>query len=285
MNKQYIFPYLLLFVILVVGFLFYQSHSLKRTYQTEVMKGLHQIRVSKNSILTENDTKHLPKPVQKYLAYVGVIGKAKVKNMRITFAGEMKLDPKKDWLQIKSEQYNFFDNPTRIFLIQAKMSGIPIIGLHYYQQGKANMLIKLAGLFTVADAKGPEMDQGETVTFFNDMCLLAPATLIDKRIKWETVDPLTVKAIFDNNGRKVLAVLYFNERGALINFISDDRSMTEAGKSYQRLRWSTPVRKYQKINGLKLPGYAEAIWHSAEGDYCYARFKVKEVEYNCKSFK
>ena len=163
--------------------------------------------------------------------------------------------------------------------------GIPFMGLHHYQNGKATMLIKLAGLITVADAKGAEMDRSETVTFFNDMCLLAPATLIDKRIQWETVDLSTVKATFDNNGCKIAAVLTFNDQGALSNFSSDDRSMTTTGKSYQRVRWSTPVRDYQEINGQKLPNYAEAIWQLAEGDYCYAKFKIKKVEYNGKSYK
>ena len=35
-----------------------------------------------------------------------------------------------------------------------------------------------ASLFGVVDARGTEMNQGETVTFFNDVCVLAPGTLV-----------------------------------------------------------------------------------------------------------
>jgi hypothetical protein len=35
----------------------------------------------------------------------------------------------------------------------------------------------------VVDISGDMMFKAETVTFFNDMCFLAPATLIDKRIE------------------------------------------------------------------------------------------------------
>ena len=40
----------------------------------------------------------------------------------------------------------------------------------------ANMRVKAAALVSVAEASGPEMDQSETVTLFNDMCMFAPAS-------------------------------------------------------------------------------------------------------------
>lgn len=281
MDKKYILLILLLIVLFVSVILFYLSHELKRTYEAEVLNGINRDKALGNSIISENDIKHLPTPVQKYLTYVGVIGKEKVQNFKITFEGQMKMDPKKDWVSVKTEQHNFVANPTRMFYIKGDMSGIPVLGLDSYKNGNGNMLIKLAGLFTVANALGPEMDSGAAVTLFNDMCLMAPSTLIDSRIKWESVDALTAKASFNDNGCIVSAVLHFNTLGELTKFSTDDRYMT-VGKSYQRVRWSTPVRDYKDYNGFKLPTYGEGVWHLPEGDYCYAKFEVKEVEYNCK---
>lgn len=286
MDKKYIILIVSLIAVLGISFLIYKSHDIKRTYKAEVLKGLKRTVAIESQLLTKNDTGHLPESVQKYLAYVGVIGKDKVQNVRITCEGEMKMDPQKEWVKVKTEQYNFFDNNlTRMFFIQEKMFGIPIVGLDSYTNGKGNMLIKLAALFTVADARGQEMDKGEAITLFNDMCLLAPATLIDKRIQWDTVDALTAKATFNDNGCKVSAVLYFNDKGELTNFVTDDRYMSTKGNTYKNLRWSTPVRDYKDINGFKLPTYGEGIWHLADGDFCYAKFNIKEVEYNCESFK
>jgi hypothetical protein len=143
------------------------------------------------------------------------------------------------------------------------------------------MLIKLGGLINVADGRGQKMNQSETVTVFNDMCLLAPASLIDDRIKWEVINEQTVKAYFSNGDYTISADLSFNDKGELINFMSDDRFYSPTGETYQRVRWSTPVKEYQEINGMKLPAYGEAIWHFPEGDYCYARLNIKEIEYNC----
>lgn len=281
MNKKYIL--LIMLVLALIGFsiLFYKSLDLKRTYEAEVLKGINRDCVPENPIINEADLLHLPKPVQEYLKYVGVIGTEKVQNFKVTFEGQMKMDPKKDWINVKTEQHNFVANPTRMFYIVGNISGIPILGLDSFKNGKGNMLIKLAGLFTVANALGPEMDSGAAVTLFNDMCLMAPSTLIDPRIQWESVDALTAKATFNADGCIVSAVLSFNVLGELTNFSTDDRYMT-VGKSYQKVRWSTPVKAYKDYKGMKLLSYGEGVWHLPEGDYCYAKFRVKEIEYNCK---
>lgn len=286
MDKKYVLMIILLLVAAVAAILIYQSQGLKRTYKSDVLRDLSRFKASENTILTESDIKHLPAPVQKYLTYIGAVGREKVQNFRAVFDGEFKLDINRDWVKIKAEQYNVIDsNLTRMFYITGSMSGIPIIGLHTYNNEQARMLIKLAGLITVADSKGPEARISDTTTLFNDMCFLAPATLIDDRIKWETADALTAKGTLDNSGCKVTAMLYFNEKGELVNFISDDRYCTAMDGASRKARWSTPISNYKEINGMKLPTYGEAIWHFPEGDFCYARFNVKESDFNIQSFK
>jgi hypothetical protein len=177
-------------------------------------------------------------------------------------------------------QYSEVKDIKRLYFMEMKMSGLPIVGLHKYADTKAIMLVKLAGLFTVADGKGEEMNKGETVTVFNDMCMFAPATLIDGRIQWESIGPLTVKATFDNKGIKVSALLYFNEKGELINFVSEDRYYSPTGKTYQKIRWSTPVKEYKDYDGIRISSGGEAVWSFPDGDYCYARANIKEIKYN-----
>lgn len=280
--KKYILAIILL-LILVITFLFYKTQELKRVYKAEVAKVLESASEPESEILTNDDIKHLPEPVQKYLRYVGAVGKEKIRNFRVVFDGEFKTDPKKDWAKMSATQYSDLNDTTRLYFLQMKMSGLPIVGLHKYADAKAIMLVKLAGLITVADGKGEEMNKGETVTVFNDMCMLAPASLIDERIQWESIDPLTVKATFDNKGIKVSAMLYFNDKGELIKFVSDDRYYSPTGKTYQNIRWSTPTYEYKDYNGVKISSGGEAIWSFPEGEYSYARANIKEIEYNVKN--
>jgi hypothetical protein len=257
-----------------------KSKSFRKRFIQEVEKGLS--RFSPQGILTDDDIQHLPEIVKKYLTYTGVLGKPKLQNVRIKFTGDFKQKPGGKWMKFKSIQYNFFDEPTRLFYIRSTLFGIPLIGLHSYLGQNATMEIKIASLFKVADAKGKEMNRSETVTMLNDMCLMAPASLINKNIKWKIIDPITVNAEFTNQGNTISAVLYFKESGELLNFISDDRYMSADGKTYNNYRWSTPVKEYKEINGIKVLSYGEAIWQRPEGEFCYGKFKLQEIEFNCK---
>jgi hypothetical protein len=258
---------------------------MKKSYKREVQTGLNRTNLLNPGLVLENDIQHLPAIVQKYLHTAGVIGKEKVLNVRSRFDGRIRSKPDEKGMAFMSVQYNFFDDPTRVFYIKAHKMGIPINGIHLYKNEKAVMIIKLAGLFKVVDAKGIEMDQGETVTILNDMCVMAPATLIDKGLQWEVVDPLSVKVTFTNGNITISAVLFFNEAGELINFKSNDRFETADGKTYKNYPWSTPINEYKNINGYHIASSASIIYHRPEGDFCYGDFFLKEIEYNCKDLK
>jgi len=254
---------------------------MKSKYKQEVKIVLEQVKNRKPGLITEDDLRPLPVIVQKYLRICGVVGKEKVLNVRVEMEGMMWSKPGDAGMKIRSVQYNFFEPYSRFFFIKAFKMGIPAVGLHLYKDEKATMLIKLAGLFTVADAKGPEMDQGETVTVFNDMCFMAPGTLISKNIKWEILEPTVVKATFTNKSLTISAILYFDKEGYLVNFISNDRFETTDGIEYKNYPWSTPVKEYREINGMKMPVAARAIYHHPEGEFCYAEFVIKDIRYNC----
>ncbi len=233
------------------------------------------------TLLTEADIAKIPIPVQKYILYSGAMGKPKVKNMKIVFDGQMR-EKGKDFFKFNSTQYNFFDEPTRLFFMKAQMFGVPVPGYHCYQNAAATMQVKLLGIFNVVNVKGTEMNKAETVTVFNDMCLMAPASLIDKRIEWTAIDSLTTKAIFTNGVNKISATLFFNTQGQLINFISDDRYVIGDMKQY---RFSTPVKEYGQMNGRNIWKYGETIWHYPDGEFVYGKFYLKSIEYNVTDFK
>jgi hypothetical protein len=186
-------------------------------------------------------------------------------------------DKEKDWFPFTSEQYNFIDKPTRLFFMEGKMFGVTVPGYHAYKNGKASMQIKLFGLFSLVNEKPGVLNKAETVTLFNDMCLLAPATLIDPGIRWEKVSDSVVKAMFTVQNITISALLYFNEKGQLVDFVSDDRYAIAEKKQF---RFSTPVNDYKNFNGYNLPGYGEAIWHYPEGKFTYGKFYLQDVRYN-----
>jgi hypothetical protein len=166
--------------------------------------------------------------------------------------------------------------------MKAKVNGLPTYGYHAYNEEGASMLVKVLSLFSVVDMHGNEMFPTETVTFFNDMCLFAPAALIDDRIQWETMDDLTAKATLTVNGASISAVLYFNEKGQLVNFVSHDRYAVAEMKT---LPFSTPAKNYKSVNGYNLATYGEGIWQYPDGEFVYGKFHVNDIEYNVSDLR
>ncbi len=276
-------PNLIILLPVIIAIASALPSSYQSRYRAEVQRRLGAVHDT--TLVSEQDVRHLPPPVQKYLSYVGAIGKPRVHNFRAVFKGTMKRAIDAGWMEISAQQYDFFDDPARLFYIRSAVVGIPFEGLHAYVGDSATMQIKVASLVQVVDAKGEQMTRGETVTLFNDLCVLAPAALIDSAIEWEPVDSLRAKATYYNKGYTISAELTFDEQGALTNFISNDRFLSSDGKTYLRYPWSTPVRDYREFDGRKVPSNAEAVWHRPEGDYVYAKYDLVDIRYNCTEFR
>lgn len=254
---------------------------MKKKYLNEVRLRIQLEKQSVLEILTEKDIAHLPEPVKRYIRITGFMGKEKTSNFYLKASGQIRSSEKSGWMQFTSEQYNFFSNPLRAFYIKAKKIGVPATGLHLYKNEKAMMVIKILNLFKVVDARGPEMNQGETVTVLNDMCFMAPGSLFSKQISWENINNKQVKATFSNGNISVSAILTFDDDGKLVNFLSNDRFETN-GKVYTNNPWETPVKEYRNFGEYYLPSKADVIYKRPEGDFCYLEFRLEEIKYNVK---
>ena len=272
----------LILLVTIIGFF---QIKFKNEYKKEVKIRLEESRSSQKTILNEADIAYLPEPVKKYIRYTGCINKPKMNNFRVDFVGKIRDHAKPVWMELTSEQYNFIQTPTRLFYLDATMKGLPVAGFHCFKNGVAYMDIRLLSIFKVEYKSGKVMDVSETVTFFNDMSVLAPGALIDKRIEWLEVNGNKVKTSFTNNGITISAWLYFNEKGEMVNFVSEDRSALGKNGETTKLKWSTPMRDYRDINGYRLASYAEAIYTYPEGDFTYATFELQNIRYNLSECK
>jgi hypothetical protein len=213
------------------------------------------------------------------LELAGVVGKPRVTSFHATMRGRIRRSPTSGWLDFEAEQHNFVGEPARLFLMHARQWGVPFEAWHRYADGRASMQVRLASLIDLADARGPQMNQSETVTLFNDMCLLAPGTLIGPGIRFQQIDARAVAAEFTHAGSTIGAQLSFAEDGMLSNFQSDDRYLSSDGKSYSKHRWSTPVLSYRELGGRRVPWRARASWAMPAGELIYVELEILNVEY------
>ena len=255
--------------------------SLPSRYTADVKR--HQVEVAAAApapAVTDAELAPLPPPVQTYLRRVGVVGKPRVRSFHAVFAAQFRRARDAAWMDATAEQHSFFASPARLFLMRASQWGIPFVAFHRYVGDAATMQVRIAGLFDIVNASGPEMTQGETVTMLNDMCMLAPAALVDAPITWQPAGDRQVRATYTNAGKTISAVLTFDDAGDLVGFVSEDRYQSD-GKTYRRLPWSTPLRNYRDFGGVRVAAEGDAMWREPDaGEWVYGRFVLKRLTYN-----
>lgn len=255
------------------------SFGFRASYEREVAARLEGGRTAPP--VAEADLAALPSALQAYLRQAGVVGRPRVRNFRVRLCGTMRPSHGSNWIKIRADQHTFLGpEPARLFLVKASRFGIPNESYHRFAGPTATMQVRVASILQVVDARGPEMDQSETVTFFNDLCLLAPAALLDADVRWEEVPGRRLRGEFRHQGHRVAAVLCFDEQGRLVDFTSEDRFQSADGRHYQRLPWSTPIHGYGEFGGVRLMAEGDALWQEAAGPFPYARFRVEEIAYN-----
>ncbi len=275
---------LLAIVVMVVAFiaLGFKARgpgSLRASYERDVAQRVMQVEPA--GAVRDQDLAHLPARVRSYLLRAGVIGRPRVYNFRVEMRGRIRSGPDARWMPLRVEQYSFMKEPARLFYMRASMFAIPVQGYHRYTATSASMNVKAAAVVPVVSATGREMHQAETVTMFNDMCLLAPASLIDPRITWEEISRNVCRATFSGGEHTITADLIFNDAGDLIDFSSDDRyRLSSDGKGFEKVRWSTPIGSYRTFGSVRLPSRGEARWHDAAGEYPYAQLVFDDITYN-----
>jgi hypothetical protein len=234
------------------------------------------------ALVTDGDLEHLPLPVADYLRSVGAVGRPHVVGFRATISGRIRSGPDQAWMPWTGAQVDTFGcEPSRVFFMDATMKGIPADILHVYVGPTATMQVRVASLLTLVNARGPEMDQAETVTLLNDLCVLAPAALVDSPIEWTPIDDRNARATFTNAGHTVTAVLTFDDDHELVDFVSDDRLVSSPdGRTFTPQRWSTPITDYRSFDGRRVGAFGRGRWHPADApSFDYLEFHADHISY------
>jgi hypothetical protein len=225
----------------------------------------------------------LPEPVQRYLRATGFASGMHTRSYRLRFRGRIRGGPEQPWMAFTALQHSFADPPARLFLMDATRGGLPVQAFHRFVDGQASFQVRLAGALDLVDARGPELTRAETVTLFNDMCLLAPGTLASPAVAWEPIDAHAARARFTLGPHSITATLQFDDAGRLVDFVSDDRLRASAdGTTFTAQRFSTPVRAYRRFGAHRLMARGEARWHAPapEGVFSYGEFELVEIAFD-----
>ena len=257
--------------------------SYRAEYRRRVVTALRASVPGAGPVVTEADLARLPAPVAEHVRRSGAVGQPRVSSLRATIHGRIRASATSRWMTYSGEQVNTYGpTPSRLFWMDATMFGLPVDVLHVFVGESATMRVRLCSALRMVNAAGPEMDRAETVTLFNDLCILAPAALVDAPIAWQEIDDTHVRGVFTNGEQTVSADLTFRD-GDLVDFHSDDRMSTSPdGSTFTPQPWSTPVSDYRVFGARRLATHGEGRWHAAapQGEFAYLEYNLDAITYN-----
>lgn len=263
----------------LLGFLAEGPRSLRAEFDRRDRQAMASVTPGASPV-TEADLTSLPPPVQRYLRAVGVVGQPRVQSYRLTFRGRIRGGPTQPWMGFTAEQRSLVDPPERLFFMRARRSGLPLQILHLFAGGQASMRVRLLGAVSLVEVSGPELNRAETVTLFNDLCVLVPGALLSPAVAWEEWDASSARARFTRGQDTIGATLHFDAEGLLVDFVSEDRGrLSEDGKHFVRQRFTTPLRGYRRFGPFRIAASGETWWHPPEGAFSYGEFELVDASW------
>lgn len=229
-------------------------------------------------VITEEDIKGLPEPVQKYMKYTQMVGKEKIKTVRLKQGGYFRMNEDQKWMPIEAEQYFNVDSAEFIWVARVKFAPfLYIYAKDEFIDGRGNLVVKLLGLITVADAKGYEVDHGELMRFLAE-CIWFPSAFLNDYMEWEAVDENSARATITHGKISASVTYHFNEKGEVTSITA--KRYREVNGEFVLEDWEGQILEYSEFNGLTVPSRVDIIWKLDTGDFSYDRIEVVEIEYN-----
>lgn len=251
----------------------------KRRFRRQVRREVAKLFAQAGAGLGPEDLRRreasLPEPVRQHLRNVISEGAPALRTAQLRHDGTFRFSPRQPWRPIQGQQYFTVEPPG--FLWNATIRLAPALWVEARDcllEGRGSMLVKINSTLTVADAQGPDMDQGSTMRWLAETVWF-PYGFLSERITWEPIDERSARATLRDGGPPVSLV--FTLEGGTFGTVSGNRYYEPEG----RVRpWKGCCRDYRGFSGFRVPSSIEVSWELDDGDFSYAQFQLSQLEYN-----
>jgi hypothetical protein len=267
-------------VILLVAILALAEWKFKMQTNNEISQLFLKGNIDKNTVITEQMLNPFPTPIQQWLKNIGIVGKENIHSVYFKQKGLMNLKPSQTkWFNAEAEQYVTTAKPAFLWKVKMKMAPfITVAGRDLFMDGKGQMLIKIASLFTVVNVSGnKKVDQSTLQRYLLELPLYPTAALCSY-ITWENIDEFSSKATMSYNGVSGSAIFSFNRNGDLEK-ISAFR-FKESDENAELIECIGEIKKNMIVNGIKIPTKIDISWMLEEGKFTWYTLEIFNVKFN-----
>jgi len=222
----------------------------------------------------------LPPPVRTYLERALGSRRTPVRSVRLRHGGSFRTSLKGAFVPIRGEQYFAADPPGFVWWGRVRLApGVWVDARDRAFHGVGQMRVRLESLVTLADARGPQLDQGALLRLLAELTWLPTAFLDERYVTWSPIDARSAQATLSLEGRAVSCTFEFGEDGLPAVIRADRYRDLGAGRSVLT-PWSGESTDYREVQGLRVPHRQTAFWHVEGERIPYARFQVEDLEYD-----
>lgn len=221
----------------------------------------------------------LPPPVRRYLDLVVRDTERPVTSVRLRHGGTFRTSLDGAWMPIRGEQYFTADEPAFLWWGRIRMApGVWVDGRDTSIGGEGQMRVELLSTFRLADARGPDLDQGALLRLLGEMFWLPPVLADRRYVTWSAQGDHRATATLRVGGRSAEATFEFDDRG-LPTVFHAMRMRDVRGKGVL-----TPFEgrgsDFRWASGLYVPHHVDGAWVVDGARKEYARFDVETFEVN-----
>ncbi|GAB3643641.1 hypothetical protein GCM10027423_42780 [Spirosoma arcticum] len=213
----------------------------------------------------------LPAPVQRYFWHVLKPGQPYLRSVRLRHDGQFKTDLKKDWMPITGEEYFLANKPGYVWIGTTTW----FTARDQYGAGRGSLTVWFLGTLPIVQGRGPSYDQGELLRWLPEAVWFPTSLLPGGRVIWSPVDDYSATLTLTDHGQTVSCLMSFNERGELV------RCQAQRYRDVTHIEtWVGHLSNYQDRHGLRVPTRIEAAWVIKGEEKPYARFVLRDIEYD-----
>jgi len=266
-------------VITAVLYVYVSGNKFRDRVHQEVLQ-ISRIDNTKASIYTAADLKQLPAPVQKYFRYALKEGQKHVSRVAIKMNGAFKRKETDQWIPFDAKQHYETREPSYVW--HATLRPLPYLWTEardLLYRGRGSSVNRFYSTLQLSYDAGREADLSAIARYLAEAPWFPTALLPSKHISWLAVDSGSAKAVFRYNGYIVSAIFTMNENGEIVKATTEDRYRKVKGYREQA-SWTAHYRKYQEVNGMKIPMEVETAWNANNRTFVYAKSSVIGVAYD-----
>jgi hypothetical protein len=266
-------------IILIFAIFSFASWNFNNLIEKELESLQSGVTVRESNTITEESLVTLPVSVQKWLKNSGIVGKKQIQSVYFKQKAKMKLKPDQaDWYPANVEQYVTIDQPGFLWKVTTKMfSFVNVVGRDKFQDGQAEMTIKIGSLIPVVNAENDKKTNQSTLQRYLMELLWYPSAALHPSITWEEVDRHTAKATMNYKGTSGSATFEFDDDG---NFLKVTAFRFKDTGDATPKECIGEAKEFGVMDGIKIPTKVNITWVLDDGLFNWYQTEVVKVEYN-----